>query len=171
MDILRYISMLPPSEIKRAAKDAERLAADLFRQAGRKHRAQLTNARVKRHRARQLTVTKTMVQYLAAGMSPDQAVRAMQKMTALEPDQLQAFVPQALRIFKRKTVQVRHRSMVLLARKGLTDKTIAKRFINPRTGKNYHPKAVNRIVNKNWKLAETHDKNGDSIKTPLAAAE
>ena len=95
-----------------------------------------------------------MVQYLAAGMSPDQAVRAMQKMTALEPEQLQAFVPQALRIFNRKNVQVRHRSMVLLARKGLTDKTIAKRFINPRTGKNYHAKAVNRIVNKNWKLAE-----------------
>ena len=146
-DLLRNQTfMLPPNELRQAAKQAHALAADLERKAENKERAAKHRASSKRHYEKIRDLKMIIAGYIFEGKSEDQAIILTHKQTGLDVDHLRAHLPLARKHLKRKTQKSRNRQIMQLARQGRTDSEIGQVV-------DLHPKSVNRIISELWEKA------------------
>lgn len=147
--------MLPPNEIKKAAGKARKLADELDRHAMRKDQRLTNNAAVHRHRQKGRHLGDVLAAYITSGLAEDAACRIVAGQCSLTTEQIRRnTLPTVRKMIARRQTRIRTREILMLAHKGLQDAEIAARVINPRTGKNYHPKAINRILKINWKITK-----------------
>jgi len=67
-------------------------------------------------------------------------------LTGLEEESLWVAMPQAINKKKRHERRQEDAKILRMRANGLKDHEIAERIINPKTGKPYHPKSINRRI-------------------------
>lgn len=92
------------------------------------------------------TAAGVLASYLANGKTPDQAVRAAARITGLDAADLARLLSPARTEAKRRRVNRRHRRVMRLRAKCLTDREIGERV-------GYHPKHVARIIGRELRRA------------------
>lgn len=140
------LAALPADALEILHGTLEDLARDISEAIHIAENRQTEVDKIRRRRADIGAATPMLATYLQSGMTEPAALRACAQQTGIELEDLaEVCLMLARQMCRRFDDRRLRRAIMKRVALGWTDAEIAAKTINPRTGKPYHPKSINRI--------------------------